>query len=184
MAQCAYGFCRGRANAWTGFEDSKFENRTWRQNSRSTSGFQNFSQGWALRQIGKLPYLANGFWFYLVLPEAWHLADIGVRRWNGWDRRTNGCSGVIPAILVVKQSFVVLPDCTKPKPVGEAEAWPGIRPTRRREWRRAPGFAGVMAGNTRCSVSSGGSPDETGQWPVPPWFYLVLPVDGGRPGGR
>jgi hypothetical protein len=55
--------------------------------------------------------LAN--WFYLVLPEVWHLADVGVRGWSGWDRRTNEWSAALPVINVVKLSFLVLPGFTR-----------------------------------------------------------------------
>ena len=56
-------------------------------------------------------------------------------------------------------------------------------------------YSGGMTEHTRFFVSSGGSsilrstatkdgPDDTGQRPVLPCFYLVLPVDSGRPGWR
>ena len=37
-----------------------------------------------------------------------------------------------------------------------------------------PRFAVGIVRHKRFSVSSGGSPDDTGQWPVLPWFDLVL----------
>jgi len=42
-----------------------------------------------LPRLGKMWGLVYGWlrnWFYLVLPEVRHLADVGARLWNAWDR--------------------------------------------------------------------------------------------------
>jgi len=68
---------------------------------------------------------------------------------------------------------LVLPGFTLPNPGLAAEPRPGIGLTRRPAWRNALHVSSGMATrHMRFSVSSGGSPDDTGQWPVLP---LVLP---------
>ena len=45
---------------------------------------------------------------------------------------------------------------------------------RRPEWKKKPHFSGGMVRQTRFPVSSGGSPDDTSQWPVPPSYGLLV----------